>query len=54
MGNERNLARRIPISWLLAKVVRGYMKNKLRPLLIDSDVTVSTVGQKCSRVLGEK
>jgi len=26
----------------------------LRPLLIDSDVTVSTVGQKCSRVLGEK
>jgi hypothetical protein len=26
----------------------------LRPLLIDSDVTVSTLGQKSSRVLGEK
>jgi hypothetical protein len=25
-----------------------------RPLLIDSDVTVSTLGQKSSRVLGEK
>ena len=26
----------------------------VRPLLIDSDVTVSTLGQKSSRVLGEK
>ena len=29
-------------------------ENTLRPLLIDSDVTVSTLSQKSSRVLGEK
>ena len=28
--------------------------NLIRPLLIDSDVTVSTLSQKSSRVLGEK
>jgi hypothetical protein len=31
-----------------------YYNYTVRPLLIDSDVTVSTLGQKSSRVLGEK